>query len=218
MESIKVLLADDHTIVRQGLRSILEQWVGIEVIAEADNGREAVRLTEQLKPDVVVMDFSMPELNGLEATCQIKQRVPEVKVLILTRHANQEYVKSILNAGASGYLVKNSAAEELVIAIQVVQRGDPYLDPAISQHIIDGYLNPATTESKTLEIKLTSRQREVLQLIAEGHPNREIASRLNISVKTVENHRANIMKSLDLHSTADLTQYAISKGIISLDS
>ena len=217
MKIIKIVLADDHTIVRQGLRSILEQQAGINVVAEAANGREAVRLTEQLKPDVVVMDFSMPDLNGLEATRQIKQRVPETKVLILTRHANQEYVKSILSAGASGYLVKKSAAEELVIAIQAVHRGDSYLDPSISTSIIKEYLDPIAGESKTLEIKLTSRQREVLQLIAEGHPNREIASRLNISVKTVENHRANIMKSLDLHSTADLTQYAIRKGIISLD-
>ena len=218
MKAIQVLLADDHTIVRQGLRSILEQQAGINVVAEAQNGREAVRLTEQLKPDVVLMDFSMPDLNGLEATRQIKQRLPDTKVLILTRHADNEYIKSILSAGAAGYLLKKSAAEELVIAIQAVQRGDPYLDPSISQHIIDGYLNTSAEESKTLEIELTSRQREVLQLIAEGHPNREIASRLNISVKTVENHRTNIMKSLDSHSTADLIQYAIRKGIISLDS
>jgi len=218
MNIIKIVLADDHTIVRQGLRSILEQQAGINVIAEADNGREAVRITKQLKPDVVVMDFSMPDLNGLEATRQIKQRVPETKVLILTRHANQEYVKSILSAGASGYLVKKSAAEELVIAIQAVHRGDSYLDSSISKMIIKEYLSPAAGENKTLEVKLTPRQHEVLQLIAEGHPNREIASRLHISVKTVENHRANIMKSLDLHSTADLTQYAIRKGIISLDN
>ncbi|MFV1949947.1 MAG: response regulator [Anaerolineales bacterium] len=217
MKTIKVLLADDHTILRQGLRSILEQQAGIEVIAEAKNGREAVRIAEQMKPDVVVMDFSMPDLNGLEATRQIKQRIPETKVLILTRHANQEYIKSILRAGASGYLVKKSAAEELVIAIQSVQRGDSYLDPSISKTIIEGYLNPAAGEDKPLEIKLTPRQREVLQLIAEGHPNREIASRLHISVKTVENHRANIMQKLNLHSTADLTQYAIRMGIISLD-
>ena len=217
MKIIKIVLADDHTIVRQGLRSILEQQDGINVVAEAQNGREAVRLTEQLKPDVVVMDFGMPDLNGLEATRQIKQRDPDTRVLILTRHADQEYVKSILKAGASGYLVKKSAVEELVIAIQAVQRGDSYLDPSISTSIIKEYLNPTGREKKTLEIKLTSRQYEVLQLIAEGHPNREIASRLYISVKTVENHRANIMKSLDLHSTADLTQYAIRKGIISLD-
>lgn len=217
MQTIKVLLADDHTILRQGLRSILEQQAGIEVIAEAENGREAVRIAEQMKPDVVVMDFSMPDLNGLEATRQIKQRIPQTKVLILTRHANQEYIKSILRAGASGYLVKKSAAEELVIAIQSVQRGDLYLDPSISITSIEEYLKPAEGETKPLEIKLTPRQREVLQLIAEGHPNREIASRLHISVKTVENHRANIMQKLNLHSTADLTQYAIRKKIVSLD-
>jgi len=217
MKIIKIVLADDHTIVRQGLRSILEQQAGINVVAEAQNGREAVRLTEQLRPDVVVMDFSMPDLNGLEATRQIKQRVPDTRVLILTRHADQEHVKSILKAGASGYLVKKSAVEELVIAIQAVHRGDSYLDPSISKMIIKESLNPAAGEKKSREVKLTSRQYEVLQLIAEGHPNREIASRLNISVKTVENHRANIMRSLDLRSTADLIQYAIRKGIISLD-
>lgn len=217
MDVIRVVLAEDHTIVRQGLRSILEQQAGFNVVADAANGREAVRLTESLKPDVVVMDFSMPDLNGLEATRQIKQRVPESRVLILTRHADLEYVKSILQAGASGYLVKKSAVVELVMAIQTVHRGDIYLDSSISHHVFDGHLNPAAGESDSQEIKLTARQREVLQLIAEGHPNREIASRLNISVKTVENHRANILKSLDLHSTADLTQYAIRVGIISLD-
>lgn len=215
MGIIKVVLAEDHTIVRQGLRSILEQQAGIEVIAEAENGRVAVRIAEQMKPDVVVMDFSMPDLNGLEATRQIKQRVPEVKILILTRHANQEYVESILRAGASGYMIKKSAAVELIIAIQSVNRGDYYLDPSISKTVIEGYLGQS--EGETQEIKITPRQREVLQLIAEGHPNREIASLLHISVKTVDNHRANLMGKLDLNSTADLIQYAIRVGIISLD-
>ena len=217
METIKVVLAEDHTIVRQGLRSILEQHAGIEVIAEAENGREAVRIAEQMKPDVVLMDFSMPGLNGLEATRQIKQRVPDVKVLVLTRHANREYIESILRAGASGYLIKKSAADRLIIAIQSVARGDSFLDPSISRMIIAGYLHPAAGETEGHDVKLTPRQREVLQLIVEGHPNREIASTLHISVKTVENHRANLMQKLDLHSTADLTQYAIREGIISLD-
>ncbi len=217
METIRVVLAEDHTIVRQGLRSILEQQPGIEVIAEAENGREAVQIAEQLKPDLVLMDFSMPELNGLEATRQIKQRVPEVKVLILTRHANQEYVKSILGAGASGYLIKKSAADELVLAIQSVYKGNSFLDPSISKMVIEGYLHPAEGETQDQGLKITPRQREVLQLIAEGHPNREIASILHISVKTVDNHRANLMGKLGLSSTADLIQYAIRQGIISLD-
>jgi len=208
-------LAEDHTVVRQGLRSILEQQAGINVIAEAENGREAVQIAEKLKPDLVLMDFSMPELNGLEATRQIKQRVPEVKVLILTRHANQEYVKSILRAGASGYLIKKSAADELVLAIQSVCCGDSFLDSSISKMVIEGFLH--RSEGETLEVKITPRQREVLQLIAEGHPNREIASILHISVKTVDNHRANLMGKLGLNSNADLIQYAIRKGIISLD-
>ncbi|MCD4803360.1 MAG: response regulator transcription factor [Anaerolineales bacterium] len=217
METIRVVLAEDHTIVRQGLRSILEQQPGIEVIAEAENGREAVQIAEQLKPDLVLMDFSMPELNGLEATRQIKQRVPEVKVLILTRHANQEYVKSILGAGASGYLIKKSAADELVLAIQSVYKGNSFLDPSISKMVIEGYLHQAEGETQDQGLKITPRQREVLQLIAEGHPNREIASILHISVKTVDNHRANLMGKLGLSSTADLIQYAIRQGIISLD-
>ncbi len=197
METIKVVLAEDHTIVRQGLRSILEQHAGIEVIAEAENGREAVRIAEQMKPDVVLMDFSMPGLNGLEATRQIKQRVPDVKVLVLTRHANREYIESILRAGASGYLIKKSAADRLIIAIQSVARGDSFLDPSISRMIIAGYLHPAAGETEGHDVKLTPRQREVLQLIVEGHPNREIASTLHISVKTVENHRANLMQKID---------------------
>lgn len=217
MGKIRVLLAEDHTIVRKGLRSLLQGQSGIDVVAEAEEGRQAVRLAEQLGPDVVLMDFSMPGLNGLEATRQIIERVPGTKVLVLTRHMNQEYVDRILEAGASGYLVKKSAPEELVIAIQAVQRGDSYLDPAIATTIIRGYLGKSKPGSEDRYEKLTPRQREVLQLIAEGRANREIAAILHISVKTVENHRASLMKALDLHSTAELTQYAIRTGIISLD-
>ena len=217
MGKIRVLLAEDHTIVRKGLRALLEGQAGIEVIAEAEEGRQAVRLAEQLRPDVVLMDFSMPGLNGLEATHQIIERVPGTKVLVLTRHTNQEYVNRILEAGASGYLVKKSAPEELVIAIQAVHRGDSYLDPAISTPIIRGYLQKSKTDSVDRYNRLTPRQREVLQLIAEGRANREIAAILHVSVKTVENHRAHLMEALDLHSTAELTQYAIRMGVISLD-
>ena len=215
MKTIKVVLAEDHTIVRQGLRSLLEQQAGIEVIAEAENGRQAVQIAEQLKPDLVLMDFSMPELNGLEATRQIKQRVPDVKVLILTRHTNQEYVKSILRAGASGFLIKKSAADELVLAIKSIYQGDSFLDSSISKKVIERYLHQSDRENE--EVKITPRQREVLQLIAEGHPNRDIASTLHISVKTVDNHRANLIQKLGLNSTAGLIQYAIRVGIISLD-
>jgi DNA-binding NarL/FixJ family response regulator len=217
MGNIRVLLAEDHTIVRKGLRALLEGESGIEVIAEAEEGRQAVSLAEQFRPDVVLMDFSMPGLNGLEATRQIIERVPGTKVLVLTRHMNQEYVDRILGAGASGYLVKKSALEELVIAIQAVHRGDSYLDPAISTTLIRSYLEKSKTAGEDRYDKLTPRQREVLQLIAEGYANRKIAAILHVSVKTVENHRASLMETLDLHSTAELTQYAIRRGIISLD-
>lgn len=210
-------MAEDHTIVRKGLRSLLEQQPGIEVLAEAVDGREAVRAAETLKPDVLVMDFSMPGLNGLEATRQIKQRVPDTRVLILTRHDNKEYVEAILKAGASGYLLKKSAASELISAIQSVYRGDSFLDPSISRKVIEGFPHQSEGEGQALDEIITPREREVLQLIAEGHPNREIASTLHISVKTVDNHRANLMKKLELNSTADMVQYAIRKGIISLD-
>ena len=215
MKTIRVLLAEDHTIVRKGLRVLLENQAGIEVVAEAEEGRQAVQFTEQFKPDVVLMDFSMPGLNGLEATRQIVERVPYTRVLVLTRHSTQEYVDRILEAGASGYLVKKSAPEELITAIQVVHRGDSYLDPAISTNIIHNYL--VKTDGDERYNRLTPRLREVLQLIAEGRPNREIAAILHVSVKTVENHRARLMEALDLHSTAELTQYAIRIGVIRLD-
>ena len=215
MEKIRIVLAEDHTIVRKGLRSLLEQLPGIEVIAEAADGREAVTAAGTLKPDVLLMDFSMPGLNGLEATRQVKQRVPGTRVLILTRHANKEYVEAILRAGASGYLIKKSAVDELILAIQAVHRGDFYIDSSVSKIVVNGYLSRLPDQAQ--EVKITPRQREVLQLIAEGRSNREIASTLYISVKTVDNHRANLMQKLELNSTADLIQYAIRNGIISLD-
>jgi DNA-binding NarL/FixJ family response regulator len=217
MDKIRVLLADDHTIVRKGLRALLEDQAGLEVVAEAEDGREAVRLTEQLRPDVVLMDFSMPGLNGLEATRQIVERVPGVRVLVLTRHSNQEYVDRILKAGAAGYLVKRSAPEEVVRAIRAVQRGDAYLDPSVSSTILRGYLEKPGPPGDERYDRLTPRQREVLQLIAEGRANREIAAMLHLSVKTVENHRAALLETLELHSTAELTQFAIRMGIINLD-
>lgn len=215
MELIRVVVAEDHTIVRRGLDSILEKQPGIKVIAEAGDGREAVSAAETYKPDVILMDFSMPGLNGLEATRQIKKRVPDTKILILTRHANLEYIKSLFNVGATGYLLKKSAVDELVLAIESVYRGDIYLDPLISKQVTVNDLQLSKMEP--WQEKLTSRQSEVLQLIAEGLPNRKIASILNISVKTVENHRTNLMQILGLQSTAELIQFAIRKGIISLD-
>ena len=214
---IRIILAEDHILVRQGLRALLENSSDFEVVAEANNGREAVQKTIRHRPDIVVMDYSMPELNGLEATRQISSRAPDTKVLILTRHTNKEYLDSILEAGASGYLVKKSAAEELVRAIYAIQEGNKYLDPRISDIIVNGYLHQKDREIKDERELLSPRQREVLQLIVEGHPNREIASLLHISVKTVENHRAKILQTLELHSTAELVQYAIRNGIIQID-
>jgi two-component system response regulator NreC len=219
MNKIRVLLAEDHTIVRKGLRSLLDGETGIEVIGEAGDGREAVEKVQQLLPDVVVMDITMPALSGLEATRQIKKRFPEVKVLILTMHATEEYVFQILRAGASGYVVKQAAPAELISAIRAVCRGESFLSPAISRKVVEEYIRQAEAiEGKDSYDRLTDREREVLQLVAEGHSNQEIAGLLHISVKTVETHRTNLMAKLDIHSTAELTRYAIRKGVISPES
>jgi DNA-binding NarL/FixJ family response regulator len=214
---IRVLLAEDHTIVRKGLRAILEDQPGIVVVGEAEDGRQAVLQTIQMKPDVVLMDFSMPGLNGLDATVQIVKLVPGVKVLVLTRHTAQEYIDRILKAGAAGYLFKKTVPEELVSAIQAVQRGEFYLDPAIEMRLPVSLPRKSASNAESRSHLITSRQREVLQLIAEGRANREIATLLHISVKTVENHRTRLMETLHLHSTAELTQYAIRLGLIALD-
>jgi len=213
-----VLLAEDHTIVRKGLRALLADEPDVEVVAEAEDGSEAVRMAQQLRPDVVLMDFSMPGLNGLEATRQIKRWVPEVKVLVLTRYADEEHVSQVLRAGASGYVVKRAAPAELVLAIRAVYRGDTFLSPAISRTVIEEYVRQAEATAKDSYEQLTDREREVLQLIAEGHSSREIAERLTISEKTVRTHRANLMDKLDLHNAAALTKYAIRKGLVFLDS
>lgn len=219
MKKIKVLLADDHTILRKGLCSLLADDKDIEVVAEAENGREALDKVKKLKPDVVVMDIAMPGLNGLEATRQIKKYFPEIKVLILSMHANEEYIFQTLRAGASGYLIKKAAPMDLTLAIQAAIRGESFLSPAISRTVIKEYIRKAektAVEDEPFEM-LTDREREVLQLIAEGHSNREIADRLYISTKTVETHRAHLMEKLNIHSAADLTKYAIRKGLTSLE-
>jgi len=220
MGNIKVLLAEDHTIVRKGLRSLLEDEEGIEVIGEAEDGREAIKLAEKLHPDIVVMDIAMPGLNGLEATRQLRKLYPEIKILILSVYANEEYVFQTLQAGAEGYLVKKAAPSELILAIKAVHQGNSFLSPSISRTVIDEYIRRAEeiSEGDDTFKNLTARETEVLQLIAEGRKTREIAELLYISIKTVETHRAHIMDKLGIHSTAELTQYAISKGIISSDA
>lgn len=218
MDTVRVLLAEDHTIVRKGIRSLLDAEAGIEVVGEAENGRDAVEKADNLRPDIVLMDHTMPILNGLEATRQIKKWFPEIKILILTMHTNEEYIFQFLQAGASGYLVKQTAPTELISAIQTVHRGDFYLNPSISKPVIEEYLRMSrTANSKDSYDKLTGREREVLQLIAEGYSNKEIAERLQISLKTVGVHRVNLMDKLKIHNVTDLVKYALRKGIISLD-
>jgi len=219
MDKIKVLIADDHTIVRKGLCSLLSEENDIEVVGEAENGREAIKKVEQLKPDVVLMDITMPELNGMDATRQLKKRFPSIKILILSMHANNEYVFETLQAGASGYLIKRSAPTDLIKAIHVAYRGESFLSPSISKKVIENYIHQkqdSFSEPMGLD-KLTEREREVLQLIAEGNPNREISQRLFISTKTVEAHRVKIQRKLQLRGTAELTKYAIVKGLVELD-
>ncbi|HUV73260.1 MAG TPA: response regulator transcription factor [Anaerolineae bacterium] len=218
MSKITVLLAEDHTIVRKGLRSLLESRADIKVVGEAENGREAIDRVEELRPDVVVMDIGMPGLNGLEATRRIKKRFGDVQVLILTVHTGEEYILQILRAGASGYLVKQAAPAELISAIQAVHRGEAFLSPSISKKVLEDYVQRAgaTAQRDSFE-RLTDREREVLQLIAEAYSTREIAEQLHISIKTAETHRAHLMEKLSLHSTAELTRYAIRKGVVTLD-
>jgi len=215
---IRVLLAEDHTIVRKGLRALLDDETDIEVVGEAEDGRETVRQVERVHPDVVLMDITMPLLNGVEATRQIKAQYPEVQVLGLTRHENEEYIYQLLRAGASGYVVKQAAPAELVEAIRAVSQSETYLSPSINPSVVEEYIRQAKAMVKSgPDERLTPREREVLQLVAEGRTNREIAQVLSISVKTVEHHRANLMSKLDLYSAAELTQYAIRTGVIDVD-
>jgi DNA-binding NarL/FixJ family response regulator len=216
-EPIRVFLADDHRMMRDGIRAILERQPDFEVVGEAADGREAVRLAHQLQPDVVVMDVSMPLLNGLEAMRQILQGCPDTSVLILTVHEREDLVAQLLSAGASGYMIKRAAAQDLVSAVQAVFRGDAYIDPAIAKLVVSGYVSHVQSGSPdSASNNLTDREREVLQLVAEGYTNREIASLLHLSIKTVQNHRAKILRKLDLHDRGELIKYAIEKGIISL--
>ncbi len=218
-EKVKILIVDDHAIVRQGLRALLEAQDGLEVIAEAENGRDAVKKVHDLAPDVVIMDIAMPILNGLEATRQIKRLKPGIKVLALTMYNDENYIFQILKSGASGYLTKECSAGELITAIRSVHGGSPYFSPAISRKIMDSYLREDSEKNAGREPdKLTNREKEVLQLIAEGYTNSEIGGFMKISVKTVETHRAHIMNKLDLHDVAGLIKYAIKKGIVVLDN
>jgi len=215
--TIKVLVADDHQIVREGLRSLLEKKSGLEVIGEAENGRRAVELVRQLKPDVVIMDVSMPDLNGIEATRQINQDFPGAKVLALSMHSDRRFVADILKAGASGYLLKDCAFDELFSAIQAVTHGQIYLSPSITGQVIKDYLRRLAEPHASVVSLLSPREREILQMIAEGKGTKETAARLNVSIKTVETHRRNIMEKLNIHSVAELTKFAVREGLTALE-
>ena len=216
MKKIRILLADDHTILRDGIRALLEDQDDIEVIGEAEDGQSAVKMTAQLIPDIVIMDIAMPLLNGLEATHQIKRDSPQVKVLILTMHENEEYIRQVLAAGALGYVLKDAAARDLLGAIRSVYNGEAVLSPAITRLVIEDYLRWGDIRPVNASNGLTSREREVLQLIAEGYTNKEIAEILCLSVKTIQSHRTNLMNKLDLHDRGDLIKYAIQKKIIEI--
>jgi DNA-binding NarL/FixJ family response regulator len=213
---IRVLIADDHTLLRSGIRALLEDEPDILVVGEADDGRVAVRLAHQLRPNLVLMDIAMPLLNGLEATRQIKREHPEIKVLVLTMYDHEEYFRQVLEAGASGYIIKRAAANELVAAIRAVSSGESVLSPAITRYLVEDYLSGESRKDEEDPDALSPREREVLQLIAEGKTSREIADLLNLSIKTVQSHRASLMRKLDLHDRGDLIKYAIQKKIIEI--
>lgn len=216
MDKIKVFLADDHTVVRQGLRALLAAEEDIEIVGEAENGRQAVQMVRRLCPDVAVMDIAMPVLNGLEATRQITRWVPETKVLILSSYSDDEYVQQLTEAGAAGYLVKQSAANDLLKAIREAHRGNAFFSPAIAKRLRD-QCREAFANGQPIKRRadyLTTREAEVLQLIAEGRANKQIAAELCISIKTVEKHRQQVMNKLNIHDVAGLTRHAIAKGII----
>lgn len=216
MDQTRVLLVDDHTVVRQGLRVLLEAEQDITVVGEADNGRTAVQLTKKLSPHVVVMDIAMPALNGLEATRQIIKEMPSAKVLVLSSYSDDEYVHQLTEAGAAGYLLKQTASADLIKAVREARKGNAFFSPSISKRLLEHYreafLKGIPVRKRT--DLLTSRESEVLQLIAEGRPNKQIAAELCISIKTVEKHRQQVMNKLNIHDVAGLTRYAISKGIL----
>lgn len=216
MKKISVLLADDHTVVRQGLRTLLSTEPDIDVVAEAENGRQAVQLALQLKPDVIVMDIAMPQLNGLEAAKQITEENLPVKLLILSSYADSEYVHQLTAAGAAGYVIKQTAASDLINAVREVSKGNAFFSPPVLKQLLEYYREACKRGGLQQQSggQLTSREQEVLQLVAEGHVNKQIASTLFLSIKTVEKHRQQLMNKLGIHDIAGLTRYAIAHGVV----
>jgi two-component system response regulator NreC len=210
---ISVLIVDDHTIVRSGVRMLLEAESDIKVVGEALNGREALELVETLHPDVVLMDITMPEMDGLEATMQLKTRFPDINVLVLTMHRSDDYFFEMLKAGASGYILKGAKTSELINAVRIVQRGEIFLYPSMTQKLVQGYLQLADWENEA-EPSLSPREKEIFRLLAEGYSNKEIAEKLVISPSTVHSHRGNLMEKLGLNNRRELIQYARKRGLI----
>lgn len=216
--SIKILLADDHKLLREGLRALIEEQRNMTVVAEAEDGRSAVRLAAKLAPDIIVMDISMPGLNGIDATRRIAAESPGIKVIALSMHADRDFVVEMFKAGAAGYLLKDCAFEELILAIRAVSSKKAYLSSKLSDTMIKDYVNLFPKKKLSVFSALTVREREVLQLLAEGKSTREVAAKLSVSTKTIETFRQRIMNKLDIHSVAELTKYAIRAGLTSLDA
>ncbi|MBI3005595.1 MAG: response regulator transcription factor [Ignavibacteriales bacterium] len=216
MDKIRVLLADDHALVRSGLIRLLEPHKDIVVIGEAEDGEEAIRMAKQLKPDVVVIDLSMPKVSGIEASKILKKECPSAHVLVLTMHENEEYVYQILKSGAGGYILKNAGRDEIATGIRSVAKGERFFSPRVSEIMVEGYLKKAQEREKKTqepEVPLTAREKEVLMLIAEGMNNQQIAEKLYISPRTADTHRTNIMQKLDIHDAANLVRYALERGL-----
>ena len=211
---VRILIADDHTILRAGIRSLLDMVPDFQVVGEVDNGKDAIQQVGQLTPDLLLSDLSMPGTNGTEAIQRIKSRYPDTKILVLTVHKTEEYVHAALKAGANGYVLKDDTSDELIAAIKNIAAGKTYLSPSICNEVVIGYLaDPGKERILTSIEQLTSREREVMKLIAEGQRNKDIAEYLSISLKTVEKHRSNLMKKLDLHNASGITSYAIKNGL-----
>jgi DNA-binding NarL/FixJ family response regulator len=214
VSAIRVLIADDHALVRSGFRAILEALPDVTVVGEAGEGQEAMTLAQKVQPHVVLMDIAMPGLNGIDVTAQLTREMPYVRVIVVSMHASEVYVRRALAAGAAGYLLKDAEVGELELAVRAAARGDTYLSPTVSGWVIEGYVRPVEAEASGLE-PLTARQREILQLVAEGKTTKEIAKRLKLGTRTVESHRADLMQRLDIHDLPGLVRYAIRVGLIS---